>query len=320
MSNVEAAPREIVCASGQTAPQLVAPRDVPLGGPRAMTVRRTLPRRARSMIGAWCFLDHFGPDRVAATGGMAVPGHPHTGLQTVSWLFTGEIEHRDTTGAHALVRPGELNLMTAGSGIAHSEFSTPGTDVLHGVQLWVALPEADRGTEPAFTHHAPPLVDAGGAGLRVLLGSLGGETSPVATFSPLLGAELTVPAGTTLRLPAERGFEHGVLVDTGAATVEGTAAARGELVLTPPGRTSLEITAGGEGARLMLLGGEPLGERIVMWWNFIGSGHDEIAAFREQWERERVAGTGGRFGDFPGAWTSTLPAPALPNARLTPRG
>ena len=107
--------------------ELLVPRQVPLGGPRAMDVRRTLPQRQRSLIGAWCFLDHYGPDRIGDSGGMKVPRHPHTGLQTVSWLFTGEIEHRDSAGFHAVVRPGEVNLMTAGRGISHSEFSTPDT-------------------------------------------------------------------------------------------------------------------------------------------------------------------------------------------------
>src|SRR5690242_10581104 len=132
--------------------EVLTPRDVPLGGLRAMTVRRTLPQRQRSLIGAWCFLDHYGPDEVdpSAQGdeGMVVPPHPHTGLQTVSWLFTGEIEHRDSAGHHAVVRPGELNLMTAGRGISHSEYSTPGTTVLHGAQLWLALPDGDRQVAP----------------------------------------------------------------------------------------------------------------------------------------------------------------------------
>lgn len=136
MSNVDAEPTEIVCESepAPTRVQIITSREVPLGGPRAMPVRRTLPQRARSLVGAWCFADHYGPDDVAATGGMDVAPHPHTGLQTVSWLFAGEIEHRDSLGKHAFVRPGELNLMTGGHGIAHSEVSTPATTVLHGVQ------------------------------------------------------------------------------------------------------------------------------------------------------------------------------------------
>src|ERR687892_231597 len=124
--------------------EVLTPRDVPLGGPRAMTVRRTLPQRSRSLIGAWCFADHYGPDEVHVSGGMDVPPHPHTGLQTVTWLFTGEVEHRDSLGTHAIVRPGELNLMTSGHGICHSEVSTPRATILHGVQLWVALPDAHR--------------------------------------------------------------------------------------------------------------------------------------------------------------------------------
>ena len=141
MSNLEISPSEVDCRPGATASddgllvEVLTSRDVPLGGPRAMTVHRTLPQRRRSLIGAWCFADHYGPDDVSATGGMDVPPHPHTGLQTVSWLFTGEIEHRDTMGNHAMVRPGELNLMTAGHGIAHTEVSTADTTVLHGVQL-----------------------------------------------------------------------------------------------------------------------------------------------------------------------------------------
>ncbi len=129
MSNTEVAPQEILCETAGThaGVELLAPRQVPLGGPRAMDVRRTLPQRQRSLIGAWCFLDHYGPDRVGDSGGMKVPRHPHTGLQTVSWLFTGEIEHQDSAGFHAAVRPGEVNLMTAGRGISHSEFSTPDT-------------------------------------------------------------------------------------------------------------------------------------------------------------------------------------------------
>ena len=146
MTNLERDPALLDCAevAGGTLVQVLEPRDVPLGGPRAMTVRRTLPQRRRSLIGAWCFLDSYGPDDVSATGGMRVLGHPHTGLQTVTWLFEGEVEHRDTLGTLRVIRPGEVNLMTAGAGIAHSEFSTPGTTRLRGAQLWIALPDSRR--------------------------------------------------------------------------------------------------------------------------------------------------------------------------------
>src|SRR4051794_18443847 len=155
VSNLENKPAELVCRSARGGIEVMVPREVPLGGPRAMTVRRTLPQRERSLIGAWCFLDHYGPDDVADTGGMRVPPHPHTGLQTASWLFTGEIEHRDSAGHHALGRPGELDLMTAGHGISHSEVSTAGQTLLHGAQLWVALPASARDVEPTFQHFAP---------------------------------------------------------------------------------------------------------------------------------------------------------------------
>src|SRR5690349_5868145 len=202
--------------------EVLTPREVPLGGLRAMTVRRTLPQRQRSLIGAWCFVDHYGPDDVAATGGMDVPPHPHTGLATVSWLFTGEVEHRDSHGVHAIVRPGELNLMTGGHGIAHSEVSTPSTTVLHGVQLWVALPDHARDAPRDFAHHAPdPVTPVPGATARVFLGRLAGVTSPVRTATPLLGAELLLEPGTRLVLDVDATFEHGLLVDRGSVTLQG---------------------------------------------------------------------------------------------------
>src|SRR5699024_9217561 len=157
MSNLEQAPAEIGCTNAEPTEQvqILEPRPVPLGGPRAMTVYRTLPQKQRSLIGAWCFLDHYGPDDVSKSLGMAVPRHPHTALQTVSWLFTGAIDHMDSAGFKATVRPGELNLMTAGYGITHSEFSTKDTTVLHGAQLWVALPEHARNMEPTFESYRP---------------------------------------------------------------------------------------------------------------------------------------------------------------------
>ena len=197
MSNLERDPAEVVADTAvleDARVEILEPRDVPLGGPRAMTVRRTLPQRRRSLIGGWCFVDHYGPDDVSATGGMRVPPHPHTGLQTVSWLFEGEIDHRDSVGSHALVRPGELNLMTAGHGISHSEVSTPGTERLHGVQLWVALPSASRDVAPFFEHHAPVSVRLGEATVRTFVGSLAG--SGTSAVVPSAGAGAGVGLGT----------------------------------------------------------------------------------------------------------------------------
>ena len=347
MSNTEVAPQEILCETDGTRVglELLAPRQVPLGGPRAMDVRRTLPQRQRSLIGAWCFLDHYGPDRVGDSGGMKVPRHPHTGLQTVSWLFTGEIEHRDSAGFHAAVRPGEVNLMTAGRGISHSEFSTPATTVLHGAQLWVALPDTARHMAPTFEHFRPEPVSGIGWTMRVFLGTLSGSVSPVTTHTPLLGAELLLEAGAELTLETDAAFEHGLLVDSGSLVLDGHPVPKDSLAYVPVGHRSLTLAAGGDGARVLLIGGEPLGEKIVMWWNFVGRSHDEIVAYRAQWQAEigaaevaadgsadgagpaswaaaTAAGGGAdlRFGPFPAGEPAALPAPALPNARLRPRG
>lgn len=336
MSNVEARPDEIACGPGGGVVggvEILAPREVPLGGPRAMLVRRTLPQRRRTLIGAWCFLDHYGPDDVADTGGMKVAPHPHTGLQTVSWLFTGEIEHRDSVGSHAMVRPGEVNLMTGGRGISHSEVSTPGTTTLHGAQLWVALPEEHRDTDPSFQHHVPDLVTGEGFGARVFLGSLLGVTSPVDTFTPLLGAELVLEPGARVALAVEESHEHGVLVDLGDVRVGDVDAQRFDLAYVEPGRDELVLVAGDEGARVLLIGGPPFGEQIVMWWNFVGRSHDEVVAYRDEWQRqvrgdldegEVVADSqlvaSGRFGVVLGDHLPPIPAPPLPNARLRERG
>jgi redox-sensitive bicupin YhaK (pirin superfamily) len=297
--------------------EVVTSREVPLGGPRAMSVRRTLPTRSRSLVGAWCFADHYGPDDVTGGGGMDVPPHPHTGLQTVSWLFAGEIEHRDSGGVHAVVRPGELNLMTAGRGIAHSEVSTPGTTSLHGVQLWVALPDASRDGPRDFAHHAPPVVPLPGGSARVFLGTLAGSTSPVGTHTPLLGAEVLVDPGAEVTLDVDPGFEHGVLVDTGPIALDGVALARGDLGVVDTGTDRLVLAnQGGTPARVVLLGGAPFEEPLVMWWNFVGRSHEEIVAFREQWQAgsERFGGVEGYAGT-----PQHLPAPPLPNARIRPR-
>jgi redox-sensitive bicupin YhaK (pirin superfamily) len=250
---------------------------------------------------------------------MVVPPHPHTGLQTASWLFSGEIEHRDSAGHHAFVRPGELNLMTAGRGISHSEYSTPGTTVLHGAQLWLALPDGDRHTEPAFEHHVPAPVSGAGWEARVFLGSVLGSTSPVRTYSPLLGAELRLRAGTTVPIPVDPTYEHGLLLDSGSVTVGGEALKAAELGYLEPGRDQIEVSAA-EDALALLLGGPPFGEQIVMWWNFIGREHEEVAGFREQWQHLLAEGSDDRFSLPQDDPEPALPAPVLPNARMLKRG
>jgi redox-sensitive bicupin YhaK (pirin superfamily) len=297
--------------------EVLEPREVPLGGPRALMVRRTLPQRGRSLVGAWCFVDSYGPTPAPRARTMDTPPHPHTGLQTVSWLYRGEIEHRDSAGHHALVHPTQVNLMTAGSGIQHSEVSTDDARELHGVQLWIALPDAHRGVAPFFETFAPEPTRIDDATLHVFVGG----PSTVTTFTRLYGAQVDIPAGGSARIPAEPGFEYGLVVDAGAPTLQGVAIAAGELGVVPVGSTELVIDAGDEPLRALLIGGEPLDEQIVMWWNFVGRSHDEVVAFREQWQAEVIAGAtrSGRFGAVDGYDGSPLPAPALPNVRLRPR-
>ncbi|MGB3764596.1 MAG: pirin family protein [Ornithinimicrobium sp.] len=330
MSNLEQRPAEMLCATqGGESVQLITPRDVPLGGPRAMTVRRTLPTRARSLIGPWCFLDHYGPDPVAESGGMAVPRHPHTGLATVSWLFTGQVDHQDSAGHQAVVRPGTVNLMVAGRGISHSEFSTADTTVLHGAQLWFALPEAQRHRAPSFEAFTPEPTAVGDAEVKVFLGALAGSRSPVQMYADGLGAEVVIPPHGSAQVPVAPTSEHGVLVDQGGVSVKGRPLAVHQLAYCPPGSEHLELQAGAEGARLLLLGGPPFGERIVMWWNFVARSHEEIVEAVREWRAEiGVDSSGdddaetasfGPFGPFPDDSAAPLPAPNLPNARLRSR-
>jgi len=327
VTNLEQRPQEQVCHAGPgDGVELVEPRDVPLGGPRAMTVRRTLPSRERSLIGAFCFLDHYGPDDVAATGGMDVPPHPHTGLQTVTWLFSGRVLHQDALGSVQTIEPGQLNLMTAGHGISHSEESTrarfPAERALHGVQLWTVLPEATRHGERAFEHVAQvPSFHADGARVQVLLGTLGGLTSPARADTPLVAAQLDLPAGTTLRLRVDPTFEHGVLLDSGALAVAGTPLEPAWLAYLAPGRQEIVLQAGPEPVRAVLVGGEPFAEEVLMWWNFVGRSHEEVLTARDQWQAALAGDPQGvaRFGTVPGYAGAPLPAPELPHVRLRPR-
>ena len=323
MSNVETEPAELRCGApvddgrpaGAPRVDVLSAREVPLGGPRAMLVRRTLPQRARTLIGAWCFADHYGPNEVTTSGGMDIGPHPHTGLQTVSWLFSGEIEHRDTLGTRALIRPGEMNLMTGGYGIAHSEVSTPNTTLIHGVQLWVALPEEHRNTDRDFQHHVPEPARVDGAEIRVFLGSLAGSTSPVRAFTPLLGAEITLEPRAAVTFAVDPAFEHGLLVDSGDVRLIDTVLRPAELGYVPCGADTLTVVNESDvPARATLLGGPPFEEEIVIWWNFIGRSHEDIVRAREDWEASSE-----RFGVIEGLPGGRLPAPTLPNAIIRPR-
>lgn len=304
-------------AATAATPELLAGAAVALGGPRGMGVTRTLPNRQRRMVGAWCFLDAYGPHDLAGTAGMRIGPHPHTGLQTVSWLVSGEILHRDSLGSAQEIRPGQLNLMTAGRGIAHAEETPAGyAGSLQGVQLWVVLPGEDRDVPPAFDHHADlPVLTDGGLTATVLMGTLAGATSPARCYTPLVGAAIALAADASL--PLEPGFEYALLALDGAAVVDGVELKPGPLLYLGDGRPELSLSVASP-ARLLLLGGEPFGERIVMWWNFVARNHDEIVEARHDWAAYQ--NTGGRFGEVRGYDGGPIPAPPMPITRLVPRG
>lgn len=295
---------------------LLEPREVPLGGVRGMTVLRALPHRNLPTIGAWCFLDRFGP----AETRMRVEPHPHIGLQTVTWPLVGEIRHRDSLGSDADLRRGQLNLMTAGHGISHSEYSVgDGPVPLDALQLWVVLPDSARHGAAGFERHTElPTVtlsaeEGAEAAATVVLGEFAGVRSPATVHTPIVGAEVALPAGSRVRLPVHPGWEHAVMLVEGDAVVAGHPLERNGLLYLGDSRDEVEV-ASTDGALLFLLGGEPFEDEIVMWWNFAGRRHEEIVAAREEWEAASA-----RFGTV-ADHEVRIPAPPLPDVRLMPRG
>jgi len=289
--------------------EALSAREVTVG--ETTVVRRLLPHRGVRKIGARCFADHYGPEDVRTGPGMQVGPHPHIGLQTVSWLLEGEILHRDSLGSTQAVRPGQLNLMTAGRGIAHSEESPPDRPQrLHGVQLWIALPDARRHMDPAFDHHPDlPVADDDGMRVTVLAGEVAGLRSPARVHSPLVGLDVALSGGAAARLPLQTEFEHAALVTSGTASVDTVVLSPGTLLHLGRGRRDIALGAD-RPARLLLLGGEPFGEEIVMWWNLVARTTEEIAAARADWEAGR------RFGEVRGYPGARLIAPPLPEGRL----
>lgn len=275
-----------------------------------LQVRRALPQPRPRTVGPWCFLDHFGPVSLQARD-LAVGPHPHIGLQTVTWLVDGEVVHGDSLGNRQPIRPGQLNLMTAGRGIAHWEIPEhEGARTMHGVQLWLALPDAVRQGDPHFEHHARlPVDQVGDARVTVLVGRLAGLRSPAITWWPTVGAEVQLSGPGRARLPLDRRCEHALVLLEGHLQVEGQRLEPGALHLLGGGREAIEVAAT-EATRAMLVGGEPWTEPLLMWWNFVARTPEEIARARADWE----AGEG--FGD-PAAWPGRrIPAPPLPERGL----
>ncbi|NED05956.1 pirin family protein [Streptomyces sp. SID6648] len=318
MSNLDRQATPSVCGGrgfvvAEPVRELLAPRRVQLG--ESTEVRRLLPNLGRRMVGAWAFVDHYGPDDIADEPGMQVPPHPHMGLQTVSWLHDGEVLHRDSLGSLQTVRPRELGLMTSGRAISHSEESPKEhARLLHGAQLWVALPDAHRHVEPHFQHHADlPVVTAPGLSATVILGELDGVASPGTAYTPIVGADLSLTGGAEMRLPLDPDFEYAVLSMSGEAEVDGVPVLPGSMLYLGCGRTELPLRAVSD-AGLMLLGGEPFEEELVMFWNFIARSGEEIVQARKDWEE------GSRFGEVQGYDGARLSAPELPPTPLKPRG
>ncbi|HEY0972904.1 MAG TPA: pirin family protein [Solimonas sp.] len=268
------------CAAGDL--QRIAARESVLG--EGMKIRRALPTRERRTIGAWCFLDHFGPIGVEHGAGLRVGPHPHTGLQTFTWPIAGEILHRDSLGYQQVIRPGQVNLMTAGRGISHSEESpTDRSPTLHGAQLWIALPDSHRHIDPAFEHYADiPSLERDGYRITVMAGEALGLRSPVRLYSPLVGLELLSAKGGTLALPLQPDFEYGVLVLEGAIRFCGETAKPGELLYVPTGHHHADVHSDGA-SRTLLLGGTPFTDGLLMWWNFIGREKEEITQYVRDW-------------------------------------
>ncbi|MEV4686933.1 pirin family protein [Microbacterium sp. LWH3-1.2] len=309
----------VECAGPRTL--LLEAREVPLGGVRAMSVHRALPQRELPLVGAWCFLDRFGPQETR----MRVEPHPHIGLQTVTWPYLGDVRHRDSVGSDVVVRRGALNLMTSGAGISHSEYSV-GEDAapLDALQLWVALPESRRHGGPAFEQHAvlpelalrPITGEAGSA--TIVLGELAGVASPATVYTPIVGAELRIPAGSSVTVPLDPAWEHALVAVYGEAAVVADAGDdvvvdAAHLLYLGTHRDDVVISSPA-GATLFLLGGEPFEDDVVMWWNFVGRTHEEIVEAREAWE----SGSD-RFGHVVDHGDERIPAPPMPAVRLTRR-
>lgn len=297
-----------------------------------LRIARALPQKDLRMVGPWVFLDHIGPVTFAPGEGVNVAPHPHTALQTVTWLVAGELLHRDSLGSEQVIRPGQLNLMTAGHGISHSEESPPDrSPAMHGVQFWVALPRDRADIPPAFDHYdALPVMSRGHARVTVLMGELEGMRSPAITHWPMTGVDIACAGSGPLRLALDARFEHALLLLQGRATLHDAAGpgtanradvtgntediVPGELVYLGTGRARLVLDLHDD-CRAILLGGLPFAEPVLIWWNFVA--HDEEALRRAQADWPAHAA---RFGTVAGyAAGPRLEAPELPpNLRLKP--
>ena len=268
------------------------------------TIRRAVPNRQRRMVGAWCFLDHAGPADYGPGKGLHVGPHPHIGLQTFTWLIEGEVMHRDSLGFEQVIRPGQVNLMTAGRGIVHAEDSaTDDPGRLHAAQLWIALPDAERHRAPGF-HHYPelPIIESGGFRVTVLAGTAFSRIAPAEVFSPLVGLDITALRAAHTTLPLNPAFEHAALTLSGEVEVAGERLTPGTLLYLGCSRERIPLRCGAP-ARLMLIGGEPFKEEILLWWNFVARTQEEMVKATADWNAGRY------FGEVKGSPSPRLAPP-----------
>ena len=284
----------------------ITPTTHDLGG---FKVRRTLPSKPRTMVGPFIFVDQFGPAQLDPGQGMDVRPHPHINLATVTYLFGGAIDHRDSLGTFATIEPGAVNLMTAGSGIVHSERS-PGFErergaVMTGMQTWLALPDGKEEIDPAFEHVAAaglPVVEGDGVDARIIMGSLWGRTAPTTCHAETIYADIQLAAGASVPIDAGAD-ERAIVVALGDATLDGEALERHTLYLLKPG-VPMRL-ASENGARAMLLGGEAFRTPRHVWWNFVSSSRDRINQAKHDWKE-------GRFAKVPGDADEYIPLPEVP--------
>jgi redox-sensitive bicupin YhaK (pirin superfamily) len=284
VSTVDASPTDAVASTVKPACVEITPSRESVVG--AMRVRRALPRIGRRTVGAWCFADHMGPELVTETRGLDIGPHPHTGLHTVTWLVAGEVLHRDSLGSEQVIRAGQLNLMTAGQGVTHSEEATGRyRGQLHGVQLWMAQPEATRHGVAAFEHHPElPQVELSNAIATILVGEFADAASSARRDTELVGVDVALWPGTGT-WPLEPSFEHALVVLNGEVLVGEQVVRPGELAYLGQGRDQVALSAA-HPARLLLLGGEPFPEPMLMWWNFVVRSRDELDRAYREWQAD----------------------------------
>ncbi|KWB62137.1 pirin [Burkholderia ubonensis] len=302
---------ETPSASSEPGPQTAERYPARAAEVGALPIHRALPNRQRKTVGAWCFLDHAGPVALSGDTGMHVGPHPHIGLQTFTWMIEGSVLHRDSLGYEQVIRPGEVNLMTAGRGIAHTEDTEdallPGGR-FHAVQLWIALPDAHRDRAPAFENYRNlPVHRDGGFTITVLAGAAFDRVSPAQVYSPLVGLDFASDGAARLAMPLDPAFEYAVFALTGDVAVDGAALEPNVLLYLGAGRDRLELTTEAA-ARFIVLGGAPFEEDLLIWWNFVARSPAEMVAAADAWNAQRG------FGDVHGETASRMEAPALPPA------